>query len=74
MQTKVFSPLSTFFVSIDIHGGHNTAEIEAKWSLGVRMYNRYAELSHLPNIVMVESGTPRAPAVVAAPIRNECPT
>ena len=45
----------------------------ARWSLGVLIYTWYAALDHLPNILIVASPSPRAAAVVAAPLRKLCP-
>ena len=49
------------------------AETAARDSLGVRMYNKYAEDSHRPSVLMRWSGTPAAAAEVAAPMRKLCP-
>ena len=40
---------------------------------GMRTYARYAELDHLPKILMTASSIPAAAADVAAPIRKLCP-
>ena len=45
----------------------------SQFSRGVRMYTWNTALSHLPNILMVESLMPHSAAVVAAPMRNEWP-
>ncbi len=39
----------------------------------VWIYTKYALLRHLPKVCIVESGTPHAAAVVAAPILKLCP-
>ena len=39
---------------------------------GMRRYERYALLAHLPIAWIVESGIPAAAAAVAPPIRKEC--
>ena len=49
------------------------AENLARWSLGVFIYNVYAELFHHPSILIVESLIPFWAAVVAAPILTLCP-
>ncbi len=51
----------------------NTEDRDASCSLGVRMYTRYAELDHRPNICIVAYPKPHACAVVAAPILKEWP-
>ena len=45
-------------------------EIKASSCRDSLTYNWYAELSHRPRILIVESSIPAAAAVVAAPIRN----
>ena len=40
----------------------------ARHSHGIRMYNKYAELSHLPKVLIKESSTPQLAVVKAAPI------
>ena len=42
--------------------------MDASCTLGVLIYSEYAELCHLPSILMVASGIPQAAAFVAAPI------
>ena len=54
--------------SIKSHCLAKTDENVASFSFGVRMYNRKAELCHLPNAWIVESSMPASAAVVAAPI------
>lgn len=49
------------------------AENLAMWSLGVFIYNAYAELFHCPSILIVESLIPFWAAVIAAPILKLCP-
>ena len=40
----------------------------AKRSHGIRTYNKYAKLRHLPRVLIKESSTPRLAAVETAPI------
>ena len=42
----------------------------ARHSHGIRMYNKYAELSHLPKVLIKESSTPQLAVVKAAPIQK----
>ena len=51
-------------------GPASWAETAARDSLGVRMYNKYAEDSHRPRVLTRWSGMPAAAAEVAAPIRK----
>ena len=47
-------------------------ETSDKLPRGMRMYARYAELDHLPRILMTASSTPAVAADVAAPMRKLC--
>ena len=50
----------------------NQSPWETNCSLGVRMYTRYAELLHLPRVLITESSIPALAAAVAALMRKLC--
>ena len=56
-----------------VHDVTRRIENCASCSLGVHMYDRKAELIHLPSVRIVKSSIPALAADVAAPIMKLCP-
>ncbi len=48
-------------------------QILVRHSCGISIYSKYAELLHLPNVLIRGSSNPLSTAVVAAPFRKLCP-